>query len=523
MAKLKFKNENGEFIPVVQDVKVNGTSVFNEETANIKLKTINNQSIVGTGNIEIESGGGGEYVEYSPNQDLTLEQQENARENINAVGNNQIKQTTGNSTTDVMSQKAVSTALNNKQDVRPDGRHTLINSDTNKIDSTYLPSISTPVTSVNGYTGDIYLTPEDIGATTRYWGWENKYKNLVTNENGEVVLNDYPLGQIIVNYYSDLPNVNPNVAQQNIPQKAKATVLQSEDIEHRYTEQKFQDSIDNHEPLENDLMVRPAPERPYSVGQKVNLYDNNHSFYVSYSTDLTNDASFYILDTQTQEYYVFSWIKQGIVYDNNVEVYADTWTKVYEVNNNWVSEEYNWGDIPKLNYPVYVDSMSLHEDNVFVTDFVYFESKNAGDYIYEEVTPQTYPPTYQWYYVSNQIDWLSGDIVNKPEITPYGNNIWVAGKIRCGGGGYNEGSVAVPLVFAYSFLEQNWEQNGDIYILQITNGTHPLGMNCYVTSVEKLDSNIYQATMFSYDKLPNGTIKLYADLPFDGRAILEED
>lgn len=53
MAKLKFKDEDGEFIPVVQDVLVNNNSVFDGKDANIELKTINSQSITGSGNIEI--------------------------------------------------------------------------------------------------------------------------------------------------------------------------------------------------------------------------------------------------------------------------------------------------------------------------------------------------------------------------------------------------------------------------------------------------------------------------------------
>lgn len=82
MAKLKFKDENDEFIPVVQDVKVNGTSVFDGKDANItiqepdvtkqyvdgqiseldsekqdnlvsgeNIKTVNGQSLLGSGNI----------------------------------------------------------------------------------------------------------------------------------------------------------------------------------------------------------------------------------------------------------------------------------------------------------------------------------------------------------------------------------------------------------------------------------------------------------------------------------------
>lgn len=54
MAKLKFKDENNNFIPVVQDVKVNKNSVFDGKDANINIKTINNQPVVGNGNIVID-------------------------------------------------------------------------------------------------------------------------------------------------------------------------------------------------------------------------------------------------------------------------------------------------------------------------------------------------------------------------------------------------------------------------------------------------------------------------------------
>jgi len=40
---------------LVQDVKVNGTSVFDGEEANIRLKTINNEAITGRGNITAET------------------------------------------------------------------------------------------------------------------------------------------------------------------------------------------------------------------------------------------------------------------------------------------------------------------------------------------------------------------------------------------------------------------------------------------------------------------------------------
>ena len=93
MTKYKFKDENGNWQTLVQDVKVNGESVSNGVSATIQIKTINNQSIIGTGNIDIQ-GGSGEYVEYRANQGLSAQQKLNARNNIDAVGNGQIKQST---------------------------------------------------------------------------------------------------------------------------------------------------------------------------------------------------------------------------------------------------------------------------------------------------------------------------------------------------------------------------------------------------------------------------------------------
>lgn len=59
MTKFKFKKDiNSEHfeLSAVQDVKVNNQSVFDGEEANINLKTINNQSIVGEGNVYIDIG-----------------------------------------------------------------------------------------------------------------------------------------------------------------------------------------------------------------------------------------------------------------------------------------------------------------------------------------------------------------------------------------------------------------------------------------------------------------------------------
>lgn len=55
MAILRFKDENNHFIPVVQDVKVNDVSVFDGKEAIIIIKTIDNISLVGNGNISFKT------------------------------------------------------------------------------------------------------------------------------------------------------------------------------------------------------------------------------------------------------------------------------------------------------------------------------------------------------------------------------------------------------------------------------------------------------------------------------------
>lgn len=55
MAILRFKDENNHFIPVVQDVKVNDVSVFDGKEAIIIIKSIDNISLVGDGNISFKT------------------------------------------------------------------------------------------------------------------------------------------------------------------------------------------------------------------------------------------------------------------------------------------------------------------------------------------------------------------------------------------------------------------------------------------------------------------------------------
>lgn len=61
MAKLKFKDENDNFIPVVQDVKVNGKSVFDGEEATIIMEK--------NYKINVNKSSFPEHI-YIPNDDL---------------------------------------------------------------------------------------------------------------------------------------------------------------------------------------------------------------------------------------------------------------------------------------------------------------------------------------------------------------------------------------------------------------------------------------------------------------------
>jgi len=488
MAKLKFKDENNEFIPVVQDVTINNSSVFDGENADIKLKTINNQSIVGTGNIDVE-GGGGEYVKYTPNQNLTTQQKANARNNINAFGRDEVKQQLGSSTTDVISQKGVTDEINKKQDAKPDGRTNLIASDTGKLNVKYLPAtvlggityggtfndrgyitassyapeldgrdirnvpygtypsfyfiysgpetvnffgsdysvgdmaLSTlngwahlnstdAVSSVNGKIGSVVLNSDDIGSIYRYWGIDNANKNLVTDAFGEVTVSDYSLGQIIVDFYQELPNVNPDLPHQNIPERARATVLQPSDVIHKFDNQTLQGAFDSGDPIEKDIKIYWSPERPTANPQYVYFDDGNINLGINYSDDISEEACYWLeyWDDETGDsvWYTFSWAAEGQKFtldeSGNTRLLYDTWTKVkYDSNTDtYSSEQAQIDDLPMFNNPVYVTDLLL-EDNIFAQSFMWLETKLAGEYTYFKVEPVTTPETYYWGYTPSNV------------------------------------------------------------------------------------------------------------------------
>ena len=173
MAKLKYRDPSKGFIPVVQDVKVNGTSVFDEEKADIRLKTINNQSIVGEGNINVGGGGTGDY------DDLTN------KPSINSVtlSGNKTTSDLGLFSGDYNDLTNVPTAL---ADFSEDEYHRTV-SDTEKtnwngkqdglVSGTNIKTINNQsilgegnitisggVDSVNGQTGTVELDADDVGA-----------------------------------------------------------------------------------------------------------------------------------------------------------------------------------------------------------------------------------------------------------------------------------------------------------------------------------------------------------------------
>ena len=503
MAKLKFKDENNEFIPVVQDVKVNNSSVFDGKDADIKLKTINNQSIVGTGNIDIQ-GGEGEYVKYTPNQNLTTQQKLNARNNINSFGRDEVKQQLGASTTDVISQKGVTDEINKKQDAKPDGRNNLIANDTGKLNVKYLPAtvlggityggtfndrgyiaassyapeldgedirdvsygtypsfyfiysgpeiasffgvdyavgdmaLSTlngwahlnstdAVTSVNGKVGSVIINADDIGAVLNHWGIDNRNKNLVTDAFGTVTVSDFALGQILVDNYLELPNVNPEAPHQDIPENARATVAHTMDVYPSFTVEEFEDALTEGEPLDKTVVIfDPDAENRPTLGAYTSLSNDDYTFYVGYDDSSTYDASYRVEvgNNNTGDYFemIYSFKEQVYINDESITLNPNVWTKIATDPNtgDYVATETDHNDIPNLANP-YVSDM-YEVDSAFMIPIKWDKTYFNGDYMYVQETPYTDPPTFYWKYTPSNVqsNWNETDsgslayILNKP-------------------------------------------------------------------------------------------------------------
>ena len=575
MAKLKFKDENNNFIPVVQDVKVNGSSVFDGKDASVELKTVNGQSLAGSGNIEVDSAysvsatqignevymseedldyikqnapraldleldsvpnsnfylvlerknmsglvyatsnysagiltsieleiqyndtatsgsafsvatNNFEYVKYTVNQNLTTQQKTNARNNIEALGTGQVKQQTGQSTTDIMSQKGVTDALANKQDNKPDGTHLLVSTDTGKLDLVYIPSTvlggitnggtfngngvitassyapelqgekidevefgsypsyyficSSPysfagfdfavgdwaislgngwaklnatdaVTSVNGKMGQVVLDYDDVGAVKEAWGVDNANKNLVTDASGNVITSDYALGQIIVDYYEELPT--------NVPETAKASVVNSSSAYTPpvYAELEYYGEV--------DFILKETPVAPESEGGYINYlkYDASHeeileSSAIDYGAVFGEEATLNIYDNNTGDTWFYNFVEQED--PNTGETLSVGW---YQNDpNTGINTTCQYSDIPTFEgYELDVEGYEC--DQSFLDNILYETTHLAGDYIYTEVQPSTTPKTYYWKYTPSNVqsDWTEDNplslayIKNKPQ------------------------------------------------------------------------------------------------------------
>lgn len=470
MAKLKFKDENNEFIPVVQDVKVNNLSVFDEKEANINLKTINNQSIVGNGDITIDVQ---DVVKTTANQGLTTQQKLNARNNISALGTSNIKQGIGTSTTDVISQKGVTDLLAEKQSRVPNGTNPLISIDTGKLDLVYMPATvlggitnggtfnsqgiinassyapelqglkidevafasypsyyficsdnysfagfdftvgdwaislgngwaklnaTDAVTSVNGKMGQVVLNADDIQAVPLFFGGDNANKNLVTDYLGMVTTSDYALGQIIVDYYEELPT--------NVPLTAKASVVYSSNQPIPYTVQELEDAMQEATELNaiefSESMIQASESNTYYLSASNNDGD---SFNISYGTDVTNEDAYYIDYTfggGHNELYIYSYSVQEFLGDEQGSYLQIGWNKaVYnESLEYYVITQPSFENIPVIRN-AYVSDCNI--DSSFASNLNNYVPRLAGEYIYSQEEPVTDPPTYYWKYTPTNV------------------------------------------------------------------------------------------------------------------------
>ena len=492
MAKLKFKDENNNFIPVVQDVKVNSSSVFDGKDANIRLKTINNQSIVGSGNIDVDVDN---VVKTTVNQGLTTQQKINARNNIEALGSSNIKQETGTSTTDVISQKGVTDLLADKQNRVPNGTNPLISLDTGKLDLVYMPATvlggitnggtfnsqgiinassyapeldgekidevqfaaypsyyficsdaysfagfdftvgdwaislgngwaklnaTDAVTSVNGKMGQVVLNADDVQAVPLFFGIDNANKNLVTDYLGMVTTSDYALGQIIVDYYEELPT--------NVPETAKASVLKSSGYFKEFTPEEIQDSMDEGT-IYNDFVVAENPTRPTAEGSWVAVENGTLSLDIGYAmnggvTEPVFNLNFTDGDGISHECY-YSYIEQEYAYIVENPVYLQVgWNEIRyddETGEPYVVE-LQYSDIPVIDNVFFTGYEEYGTG--FINSFGHTAYHLAGEYIYSQVEPVTDPPTYYWRYSPSNVqsDWTEADqtslayIKNKPKL-----------------------------------------------------------------------------------------------------------
>ena len=251
------------------------------------------------------------------------------------------------------------------------------------------------VTSVNGKTGDVTLNASDIDAVKSSWGINNANKNLVTDASGNVITSDYALGQIIVDYYEELPT--------NVPETAKASVIHPSSYTAEFTDAEINDSIDN-STIYNNFIITDSPARPSSEGGYVGLYsEDGRTIDMAYSvsggaTEAVYNISYGDENGISHEYY-YSFIRQEYAYSGEETVYLEVgWNEVFydeETGNHYVVQ-IQYSDLPVLTDITFV---SYYDDDTgFIKSFGHTAYHSAGEYMYVEVTPSTTPKTYYWKY-----------------------------------------------------------------------------------------------------------------------------
>lgn len=306
-------------------IKVNGNPLpIVNRTVDLLLKTINNQSIVGQGNIDISGGGGN-------------------------------------------------------------------------------------VDSVNGKTGTVILDAEDVGAVATNLGIENANKNLITNAQGQVITSDYSLGQIIVEYYTDLPT--------NVPEGARGTVQKSMVVNLNPTLTNVGDTFYSVKPVESPTIYEDYAD-----------VDFNNAI-VSISADYS-DESFFMLFYQLndqQDFYLYTenqttWNEQTIPVG---------WSHVTidEQTSDYVVTTIIYADLPYVSNSVLESWTDDFQDFDPRSNVVFEQLKAKGEYRYQSISG-TSPIEYQWTYVESavQSDWQQTDdtaldfIKNKPLVFRKSNN-----------------------------------------------------------------------------------------------------
>ena len=257
--------------------------------------------------------------------------------------------------------------------------------------------------------GNLTLDAEDVGAVPTNLGVENANKNLITDASGNVITSDYSLGQIIVEYYTDLPT--------NVPEGAQGTVQKSMVVSVNPALTNVGDTF---------YSVKPV-ESPTIYEDYVDVNFNNAFFSI---TPDYSDDSFFMLSYQVndqEDFYLYAenqttWNEQTIPVG---------WSHVTidEQTSDYVVTAIIYADLPYASNPVLESWTDDFQDFDPRSNVIFEQLKAKGEYRYQSI-PGTSPTEYQWAYVESavQSDWQQTDdtaldfIKNKPLVFGKSNN-----------------------------------------------------------------------------------------------------